>query len=128
MVTYTVLEGSANLVRGRFAAANLADKAPAGAELMARFVDEVVEQGDLERADALISEGLKSNGPLYGLGWKLASLIAEKDGNRAVAEYQKRGPVAFFLRGAALANDSGHSLLTPDVIAAIDTLASRLGG
>jgi hypothetical protein len=35
----TVLEGSANLVRGRFAATDLADKAPAGAELMARFVD-----------------------------------------------------------------------------------------
>jgi hypothetical protein len=126
IITYTVLEGSANLVRGRFAATDLADKAPAGAELMARFVDQVVEQGDLESADALISEGLQGNGPLYGLGWRLASLIAEQDGKRAVGEYQKLGPVHFFLRGATLADENGQPLLTPDVMAAVDTLEKHL--
>jgi hypothetical protein len=126
IITYTVLEGSANLVRGRFAAADLADKAPAGAVLMSRFVDEVVEQDGLESADALISEGLQGNGPLYGLGWKLASLIADKDGKRALAEYLKRGPVQFFLRGAALADHNGTPLLTPEVIEAVNTLESRL--
>jgi len=93
---------------------------------MSRFVDQVVGQGDLESADALVSQGLKSNGPLYGLGWKLASRIAERDGKRAIAEYQARGPVQFFLRGALLADESGEPLLTPDVIAAVDTLESHL--
>jgi hypothetical protein len=126
IVAYTVLEGAANLVRGQFAATDLADKAPSGAELMARFVDQVIDQGDLESADALISEGLQGNGPLYGLGWKLASLIAERNGERAVGEYQKLGPVRFFLYGATLAAESGEPLLTPDVVAAIETLETYL--
>jgi hypothetical protein len=126
IVTYTVLEGAASLVRGQFAAADLADKAPVGAELMARFVNQIVEQGDLESADALISEGLQGNGPLYGLGWKLASLIAERNGERAIGEYQKLGPVRFFLFGATLAVESGKPLLTPEVVAAIDTLETCL--
>ena len=126
IVTYTVLEGSANLVRGRFAATDLADKAPAGAELMTRFVHQVVEEGDVESADALISEGLQGNGPLYGLGWRLASLIAEQDGKQAVGDYQKLGPVRFFLYGATLAADRGEPLLTPEVMAAVDTLGKHL--
>jgi hypothetical protein len=126
IVTYTVLEGAANLVRGRFASADLAEKAPAGAELMARFVQQVLEQDDVESADALISEGLRSNGPLYGLGWRLAALIAERDGKRAVAEYQKQGPVRFFVHGATIAVENGKPLLTPDVMAAVDTLEERL--
>jgi hypothetical protein len=126
IITYTVLEGAANLARGQFADTDLADKAPVGAEIMARFVDQVVEQGDLESADALISEGLKGNGPLYGLGWKLASLIAERDGKRAVGDYQKQGPVHFFRYGAALAADKGEPLLTPEVMAAVDTLEKYL--
>lgn len=126
IITYTVLEGSANLVRRRFAASDLADNAAAGAQLITRFVDQVVAQGDLESADALISEGLPGNGPLYRLGWKLASLIAERDGKRAVGEYQQQGPVAFFLRAADIADASGRPLLTPEVVAAADILRSRL--
>lgn len=126
VITYTVLEGSANRVRGRFAAPDLADKAPAGAALIARFVDEVVRGGDLQRADALISEGLQGNGPLYGLGWVLASEIAETDGKEAMGEYQRRGPVQFFRRATALAGDRGAPLLAPEVTVAVDTLASYL--
>jgi hypothetical protein len=126
IVTYTVLEGAANLVRGRFAATDLTDKAPAGAEIMSRFVDQVVEKGDMESADGLISEGLQGNGPLYGLGLKLASLIAERDGKQAIGEYQKLGPVRFFQHGATLAVENGEPLLTPDVMAAVDTLGTHL--
>jgi hypothetical protein len=93
---------------------------------MARFVRRVVAEGDLESADTLINEGLQGNGPLYGLGWKLASLIAEHDGARAVGEYQQRGPVGFFLRGAELAAAAGDPLLAPEVIAAVGELETRL--
>ncbi|UCH82934.1 MAG: hypothetical protein JSW50_10710 [Candidatus Latescibacterota bacterium] len=126
IITYTVLEGSANLVRGQFAAADLADKAPAGAELMTRFVEQVVQGEDVESADALISEGLKGNGPLYGLGWKLASLIAERDGKRAVGEHLRHGPVQFFNYGARLAAEQGEGLLTGEVVAVTDALEKRL--
>lgn len=128
IITYCVLEGAANRACGQFVAADLADKVPAGAELMARFVDRVIEKGDLESADELINEGLKGNGPLYGLGWKLASLIEEQDGKQAVGEYQQQGPVRFFLYGATIAADRGEPLLTPKVTAAVDTLDMYLTG
>jgi hypothetical protein len=122
IVAYTVAEGAANLVRGPFADPALEEKAPAGAELMARFVRQVVEQGDVEVADTLINEGLKSNGPLYGLGWHLATCIAKEEGERAVGDWQRRGPVAFFLRGAELAAEGGTALLDPEVVAAVRRL------
>jgi len=123
---YTVAEGAANRVRGPLAATDLPDKVPAGAELMSRFVAMVVEEGDLDSADALISEGLKGNGPLYGLGWKLASLIEDADGKRQVGILQARGAVAFFLRGASIAESRGETILASDVIAAIETLDRRM--
>jgi hypothetical protein len=126
IITYCVLEGAANRACGRFADADLADKVPAGAELMARFVNQVVEEGAVESADALITEGLKGNGPLYGLGWKLASLIAEQDGEQAIGEYQQKGPVRFFLYGATLAADSGEPLLTSEVTTTVGTLEKYL--
>jgi hypothetical protein len=126
IVTYTVAEGAANLVRGPFTTSDLEEKVPAGAELMARFVHQIVREGDLESADALINEGLKGNGPLYGLGWKLAGLIAEHEGTQAVGEYQQKGPVSFFLRGAVLSAAAGEPLLAPEVTAAVDSLENRL--
>jgi len=126
IVTYTVAEGVANLVRGSFANVNLAEQAGAGAELMARFVNQVLEKGDLASADALINEGLKGNGPLYGLGWKLAGVIAERDGNQAIGEYQQQGPVFFFLHGAKVSRESGEPLLSPEVVTAVNNLADHL--
>jgi hypothetical protein len=126
IVTYTIAEGVANKVRGPFAATDLEAKAPAGAELMARFVHQVVSEGDLEAADALINEGLKGNGPLYGLGWKLADLIAEREGSQAVGKLQQQGPVAFFLHGASLSAETGKPLLGLEVTAAVDSLKLRL--
>jgi hypothetical protein len=126
IITYTVLEGAANLVRGQFMESDLPDKAPAGTELMARFVQQVIDQGKVEKSDTFISEGLKGNGPLYGLGWKLSSLIADRDGKRAIGEYQNKGPVHFFLRGATIAAENGEALLTPAVMAAVNTLHKKL--
>jgi len=126
IITYTVLEGAANRVRGPFADPELPEKASENAELLARFVDQVVARDDPDAADALISEGLRGNGPLYGLGWALASLIEQHDGPRSVAGYQARGPVPFFRRGSALARDAGHLVLADEVITAVDTLDGLL--
>jgi hypothetical protein len=128
IITYTVLEGSANLVRGRFAAEDLEDKAPMGAEIMARFVGQIIDRGDTDSADALISEGLVNNGPLYSLGWKLASMIEAKDGKRAIDEYLRRGPVDFFIYGAALSVENGESVLSSEVLDTVNTLREKLGG
>ena len=122
ILAYTAAEGAANLVRGRFAPAGLDAKAPEGAALLARFVGEVVEGGNLEAADALINEGLRGNGPLYGLGLRLATAIADTDGDHAVGEWQQRGAAAFVLRGAGLSAAGGTPLLAADVVAAVERL------
>ena len=124
IVAYTVAEGAANLVRGPFADPGLGEQVPEGSELLDRFVRQVVEGGDLESADALINEGLRSNGPLYGLGRELASRIAASEGERAVGKWQRKGPVRFFLHGARLAAADGHPLLDPAVVAAVEELAA----
>lgn len=126
IVTYTVLEGSANLVRGEFAAPDLAEQAPAGRDLLDTFVTKVVKQGDLESADALVSSGLQGNGPLYGVGWKLASVIASHEGSRAVAVHLQEGPVHFFTHAASLAKSDGEPIVTDDVVAAVDALEVHL--
>jgi hypothetical protein len=126
IVAYTVLEGSANVVRGRFAAVDLAAKAPAGSDLMTRFVDRVVTQGELDDADALISEGLRGNGPLYGLGWVLASGIARHEGTRAVGEHLRRGPVHFFVHAASLAEKDGGAVVSSVVLDSVERLEALL--
>jgi len=126
ILAYTAAEGAANLVRGPFADASLGDKAQDGANLMARFVRQVVVEGDLETADALLNEGLKGNGPLYGLGWKLAAVIVKRDGDEALGKYQQAGPVRFFLHGADLADEEGDPLITAEVYDAVEALADRL--
>jgi hypothetical protein len=125
-VTYTVAEGAANFVRGPFAAPYLPEKAIAGTEIIARFVSQVIEKGDLEAADALINEGLQGNGPLYGLGWKLASVIAEHEGPQAIGIHQQKGSVHFFIHGAELAAGQGEQLVSPDVILALKTLEEMI--
>jgi hypothetical protein len=121
-VTYTVAEGSANLVRGPFVAEDLDAMAPDGAALMVRFVQKVVDEDAVENADILINEGLKNNGPLYGLGWALASAIAAQEGDQAVGEWQQQGPVAFFLHAAELTATEGAPLLDAHVVAAVRRL------
>jgi hypothetical protein len=43
-----------------------------------------------------------------------------------VGEYQKQGPVHFFLYGAKPAVESGEPLVSPEVIEAVDTLEEHL--
>jgi len=125
-VTYTVAEGAANFVRGPFAAPDLPEKASAGAEIIARFVAQVIENGELETADALINEGLQGNGPLYGLGWKLASVIAGHEGPQAIGIHQQKGPVQFFIHGAELAAGQGEPLVSHDVILTLKALEEMI--
>ena len=126
IVAYTVLEGSANLARGDLVPEKVRTGAPAGAELLARFVATVVEEGDTEAADGLVNEGLQGNGPLYGLGWHLARELAAAEGPRAVGARLREGPVAFVTAAAAADRDG---LLGPETLAAMERLAeSRYGG
>jgi hypothetical protein len=126
ILVYTVAEGAANRVRGPWADLTLADRAPLGADLLARFVEEVVRGGDIEKADDLMGEGLRNNGPLYGLGWVLAGRIEASEGPRAVGTWQGKGAEAFVLRANALATEAGEPLLAAEVVAAIRELQQKM--
>ena len=110
----------------RLAAPDLPEKAPAGSEIIAKFVSQVIGNGDLELADALINEGLQGNGPLYGLGWGIASVIAEHEGPQAIGIHQQQGPVHFFIHGAEFAAGNGEQLVSPDVILTLKTLEEMI--
>ncbi|MFO7607623.1 MAG: hypothetical protein R6X35_00310 [Candidatus Krumholzibacteriia bacterium] len=122
LLAYTVLEGTANLARGDLVADQVKDGAAAGAALLQRFVAEVVAAGDVDAADGLIDEGLRGNGPLYGLGWHLARELAAAEGPRAVGARLRQGPVAFVVAAAAADRER---LLGPAVLAAVRALPGR---
>jgi hypothetical protein len=124
IAAYTALEGSANLARGDLVPEKVRAGAAEGARLLARFVDEVVEGGSPNAADELLAEGLRNNGPLYGLGWELSRRVAAAEGPRAIGRLLQEGPVAFLL--AAAAYDDGE-LLEPAVRRALEELGDRVG-
>lgn len=127
-IAYTVAEGAANRVRGPLASVDLSQKVSSGSELFAKFVEDVVRRGNLDAADALISEGLQGNGPLYGLGWKLAALIEEQDGPEAVGALQTLGPVQFFRHGLEIAAERRETLLPPEAAKAVIELSNMIQG
>jgi len=120
---YTVLEGSANLVANPAPGVDDEQKARAGAELFDRFVDEVIYQGRIDEADALISQGLKNNGPMYALGFRMAVIVERHDGAAAIGTLLQQGPVAFAQRALELAAKCGIALVGADTAAAVARLA-----
>jgi hypothetical protein len=123
VLAYTVLEGTANLARGDLVDERVPKGAEAGARLLGEFVLEVVRESDPTRADALINEGLRNNGPLYGLGWELSRRLADARGRTAIGAYLRRGPLAFL---EAACDVEGGDLLDPATRIAIGDLADRL--
>ncbi|MFO7653557.1 MAG: hypothetical protein R6X25_07010 [Candidatus Krumholzibacteriia bacterium] len=124
LLLYTVLEGTANLARGDLVPSRVRSSAQAGAALVDSFVNVVVDGGDVDAADELIAAGLRNNGPLYGLGWSLASQLAAAEGPQAVGRYLRRGPVAFV--EAAARYDHGR-FLKPRVLESVQELRAAAG-
>jgi hypothetical protein len=119
---YTVLEGTANLVATPATGVDDEQQVRAGAELLNRFVDEVVKQGRIDNADALINQGLKNNGPLYALGYRLAAIVERHDGPAAIGTLLQQGPVAFTRRALELAARDGSTPVGSDTVAAVARL------
>jgi hypothetical protein len=114
---YTVLEGSANLVAGPAEGVDDPEKAREGRDLLERLVTGLATPGGVEAADTLIGQGLRGNGPLYALGYRLATTVADADGARAVGALLQRGPVALLARAAELEAGSTEKLLGPAFLA-----------
>jgi hypothetical protein len=126
LLVYTVAEGSANLVATPAAGVDDPERARAGRDLLDRFVATVVRAGLVDEADAMLGEGLRSNGPLYALGFRMARTIERHDGAAAVGALQQLGPVAFVRRALDLASADGAELVGSDSAAAVAELAQAL--
>lgn len=127
LLVYTVAEGSANLAATPAPGVDDLVSAEAGSELLERFVATVVRAGEVDQADALLDEGLRSNGPLYALGFRMAQIVERHDGPAAVGALLQAGPVAFVERSLALADEDRVSLVGRDSAAAVSELARALG-
>jgi len=123
---YTVLEGSANLVAGPYPGVEDEQRARDGAELFDRFVEEVVDQGQIDNADTLINQGLRNNGPMYALGFRMAVIVERHDGAAAIGTLLQQGPVAFAQRALELAAGEDIQLVSKDTATALARLADAL--
>lgn len=126
LLVYTVAEGSANLVATPAAGVDDPARAQQGSELLDRFVETVVRAGRIEEADAMLGEGLRSNGPLYALGFRMARTIEQHGGGVEVGALLQQGPVAFVGRALELAAKDGAALVSADSAAAVAELARSL--
>lgn len=126
LLVYTVAEGTANLAATPAPGVDDAESARAGRELLDRFVAAVVRGGRVEEADALLGEGLSSNGPLYSLGYRMAQVVERHDGTAGVGGLLRQGPVTFVLRAIALADGDGVTLVSDDAARAVRELAETL--
>jgi len=95
-LAYVMLEGSATFIAG--------DRDPAWADDVAPgigILQRIAAEEEDKTVDALLNEGLRSNGPFYGLGAVLSARIVDAGGPRALGESLREGAPAFALRAIA---------------------------
>lgn len=115
-LAYVMLEGSATYVAAATgpSAVNVAawdhDVAP-GIDLIDRIFA-LPSDADDEALDSLLNEGLRSNGPFYGLGARLSANLVADRGPQALGVALTRGAPAFVLWGLGC-GDSPLTLSSP---------------
>ena len=96
---YVMLEGSATFVSSSSATELWRGDAEGALSLLSR-IDLAAGSGDSDdSADALLNEGVRSNGPFYGFGAFLCESIVTSDGSTALGQALQQGAPAFFERG-----------------------------
>ena len=95
---YIMLEGSATYVAASEVQRTWTQDVEPGLALLDRIADAL---GD-EETDVLLNEGLRSDGPFYGLGALLSDAIVQDAGPAALGIALQRGAPAFVERGLCL--------------------------
>lgn len=80
----------------------------------------------IDKADELIGQGLKNNGPMYALGFSIAVIVERHDGASAIGNLLQQGPVALAQRAIELAAIDGVELVGTDTRASVARLADAL--
>lgn len=96
VLSYIFLEGTATFVAPSHPPEDLEASRERGIELLRECFASIYEQGNLERADELVNEGLRSNGPFYWLGAYMAERIVQEYGPEALGRSLKEGGPGFF--------------------------------
>ena len=99
IISYIFLEGTATFVAPSHPPVDRAASVKRGAELLQECFEAIYHRSELERAEELLNEGLKSNGPFYWLGANIAESIVAKGGDEALAAILAAGAPAFLIAG-----------------------------
>ncbi len=121
-VSYTALEGTASVVGRTGSKATPAE----GADLLGTFVKKVIQGRDPKAADAIINEGLKSNGPLYALGIYCTHLVEQKFSRREVGRLLSQNPCLLIVRAAEEDAKKAEPLLDAETREALMALWKRI--
>jgi len=125
LLAFTVLEGTADYAAGGSLGPADSAEVERGADLIERYVAEVLEEAMTGPSEGILKEGLDSGSPLPALGFQMAAIVADTDGPRAILDLLHEGIVAFVRRVLEIESARGGHLLSNDVRTAVYALAAR---
>jgi len=103
---YVMLEGSATYVAAPEPSHSWRENAKAGLRLLELIRGIPPSPDEDDKADALLNDGLRSNGPFYGLGALLSDAIVKDGGPSSLGVALHRGAPSFTECGLALLDPS----------------------
>jgi hypothetical protein len=117
-LSYIMLEGSATYAASSSPSPAWTEDAKAGLQLLEQVREIDDPSGKDDRFGELTSEGLRSNGPFYGLGALLSHKIVEHNGASNLGDALSRGAPSFI--------ESGLTLLSEDSVVPSELLAAQI--
>lgn len=99
VLTYIFLEGTATFVAAAHPPIDREESIRQGGEILAEAFATIYTDRNVGRAEEIANNGLRSNGPFYWFGARIAESIVAKGGNGALAAALTAGAPAFFVAG-----------------------------
>ncbi|MFQ5793637.1 MAG: DUF5700 domain-containing putative Zn-dependent protease [Candidatus Bipolaricaulia bacterium] len=110
VISYILLEGTATYLAPAHPPVDLEKSVNRGAQMLQECFEAIYQHKDPERAEELLSQGLKSNGPVYWFGAHMAEKIVERYGDAGLGESLLEGSPGFFVRYLAAEAHAGLRL------------------
>jgi len=125
VLAYLFLEGTATFVAAVHPPADREALIRRGEKLLYDCGQAIYEDRDLERAEELLNEGLRSNGPFYWYGAHLAGKIVKRDGNVGLARTLASGGPDFVCHALASRGKAGDPVVC-EVVKRAKRLVGRM--
>ena len=106
ILSYIMVEGTGEYITHQFIAnkGTLKVKAKQGLELLDEVYRLIYVEEEMEKAEKLLNQGLKSNGVFYSLGEYITECLIEEKEKSYLGEILSKGVNAFFLEGDEVTN------------------------